>query len=194
MTLCLGLKGSMSFWLRKDRNPEIITCLICMAPTGWDLDRSTCSYCRHKRVSPPTTVWTERWIEIDNDNCMFNLSNGSDTSLKLTELIELGSKGTPIEFWIEIQIFFWIFLRSFFVTLFARTPTGMYIRICIDNETIPYSTPCNLPKQHSTPRKHRAFIVQTTADRAYWTRCRYQSTCDVKQMNQSDDSIPRSRG
>ena len=34
ITLCFGLKGSISLWLRNDLNPDIITCLICIAKTA----------------------------------------------------------------------------------------------------------------------------------------------------------------
>ena len=30
------LKGSISDWLRKDRNPDMITCLMCMVPSPID--------------------------------------------------------------------------------------------------------------------------------------------------------------
>lgn len=33
MTLCLGEKGSVSDWCRKERKPDRTTCLMCMA--GW---------------------------------------------------------------------------------------------------------------------------------------------------------------
>lgn len=34
ITLCFGLKGSISLWLRNDLNPDIITCLICITKSA----------------------------------------------------------------------------------------------------------------------------------------------------------------